>query len=158
MCINSKKIIILQGIQKSGKTQALKKLIHRLSLVGNIVASEYKFKSSMNTQKWDTWAIFEYQNRYIAITSRGDAECFIEKDFEDMEAEASIRGFTIDTYICATHTYGKTVAYVENKAQSINASLHIYKKATYTCSSNPNQATLQNQINDWQADIIFSNL
>lgn len=153
-----KQIIVLQGQDKTGKTETLKILIQKLLSVSTKVADEGKFDSRMRNKHWDVWAIFEYQGRYIAITTRGDEVRFINNDVIDMESEARNQGFEIDTYVCATHTYGETVSYVENKAKLLKAELHFYGKATYTCPVSPNEKVLQTQINDWQAGIVFANL
>ena len=158
MNTNKKQIIVLQGQDGTGKTETLKNLIQKLLLVSNKVADEGKFTSRMRNKHWDVWAIFEYEARHIAITTRGDLVGFIDDNFTKMEQIATQKGFEIDVYICATHTVGKTVKYVENKAMSLGISPHIYGKATYNCDRSPNEQNIQSQINDWQADMIFANL
>lgn len=81
----TKQVIALQGPYKTGKTATLKRLIQKLLSVAKKVADEGNFDSRMKNESWDVWAIFEYHGRYIAITTRGDAEQFISKDIRDME-------------------------------------------------------------------------
>lgn len=153
-----KKIIALQGKDETGKTETLKKLIKKMMSVAQIVATEEKFIARMNNEHWDVWAIFEYEGRHIAITTRGDQECFINDNISKMEGIAAQNDFEIDVYICAIHTYGKTLDCIENKAKELGIKPHIYGKATYNCDKSPNEKNIQTQINDWQANFIFINL
>jgi hypothetical protein len=112
----------------------------------------------MRNESWDVWAIFEYHGRYIAITTRGDEARFIDEDICKMEEVAKLRRFEIDIYICAVHSYGKTVDYMKSKAKGLGTEAQVYGKATYRCSNALNEKVLQAQINELQADFIFKNL
>jgi Cdc6-like AAA superfamily ATPase len=158
MNTRKKQIIVLQGPDNTGKTATLKCLIQKLLPVAKKVADEGNFDARMRNESWDVWAIFEYHGRYIGITTRGDAEQFISKDIRDMEEAAKLNNFGIDTYICAVHSYGKTVDYIKNKAKTLGTEAQVYGKATYRCSNALNEKVLQAQINELQADFIFKNL
>ena len=158
--LTERKIIALQGKEKVGKTATLKKLIERLHAVATCIAQEQKWASRMKNANRDACAVFAYKGSYITITTRGDEEKFIIEDFDAMEVVAQEEGFEIDVYICAVHTKGKTIDYVETKAASIGAELHIYGKATYKCDnlSQIQLIKMQSQINELQAEWIFTNI
>ena len=166
MC--KKRIIALRGENNTGKTETLKCLISKMLPVAQTIDTEKRFNARMRNKQWDVWAVFKYQEKYIAITSRGDALRFIDDDIHKIEDVASAKGFDIDTYVCAIHTLSKTLGYVENKAKALGAELHIYGKATFNCGcyASPNcncgtsvdEKNVQSQINHFQTNIIFANL
>lgn len=153
-----KKIIALQGKDNTGKTETLKYLLDKILVNGKAVASERNFQARMQRKNWDVWSLLEYHGKCIAITSRGDADRFIKQDFYAMEQEAKVNGKEIDIYICAVHTSGKTVDYIQRKAKTLGAPVYIYGKTLFFSSDIITQNNMRNKINNEQAQFIFDNL
>lgn len=152
------KIIALQGVNDTGKTATLKKLLEKLIALPNFtpIAMQPNFKKHMAVKHWDAWAVFEHEGSYIGVTSRGDLEGLLSGDFDAMDVVAKQHGVSIDTYVCAIHTGGKTLSFVKGKAGK--GDLQIFGKATLHASNLQTQQAKQDQINNWQADLLLSNL
>lgn len=100
------KIIALYGRSNTGKTATLKKLIKTLE------KSSVVHEDSRDYAKGDRCCVLEYMGKKVGVTSAGDDSGILEKAFDFMV------GYNCDLYICATHTKGKTVRFVEKLTEN----------------------------------------
>lgn len=104
-------IITLQGKSNCGKTTTLKRVIEKIiirrlySLLP--VFSENEILQQCQADKGDVQCVFEYNGKKIGITTRGDTRDVLETDFEKYFSGCAV-------VVCAVHTYGETVEYVES--------------------------------------------
>ena len=105
------KIIALQGKSNTGKTTTLKMLI-RLFLENNKYNLNPKYVkryvlNKCNSDTGDVKCVFEYNGKRIGITTRGDTEKALARDFKN-------HFYKCDIIVCAVHTHGKTVEFIKN--------------------------------------------
>ncbi len=84
----------------------------------------------------------------VGLTTKGDDDDALDKDFLLLGK--------CDLYICASHTYGSTVTWLQNRTK--NGYLLRLSKATVLQEQGqvPNVAVITEQaINTWQAEKIF---
>ena len=146
----------MQGKENIGKTITLRKVLNLLATHGSLLAQEKPSLAKRLANGWDTWAVFEYNGRCIAITTRGDSDKLIKDDFTEMEQEAVRLNRTVDTYVCAVHLYGKTLNCVKGKAKALKADYYILGKATCKSNNTAVETALRDDISDVHAQMIFN--
>lgn len=90
------KFLVLWGKGNRGKTQTLNLLAVALGA------------ACVDVKKDDHYKI-TYNNKTIAITTKGDDEASLEKEFKKLPPDA-------DLYICASRTKGSAVKFIEKTA------------------------------------------
>ena len=137
-----KKIIALQGKSGTGKTTTLKLLIDK-------IASIYPTKT-VHKNNSDIAVIADIDGKTVGITTRGDNEECLAKDFEYMGL--------CDLYICACRTKGESVDFLESEA---NGGLLIYHGKWYVSAkigNLKNISDIRNGVNSQQVDEIYKEL
>ena len=102
------KVIILQGNDNIGKTTTLKLVVRKLlDNKARLIAFSNNFaKWIRGDEVGDIWAIMEYKNEIIFITTRGDYPKCILNDFDSALQMAKLDANKVDVFICAA--YNKT--------------------------------------------------
>lgn len=102
------RIIALYGRSNTGKTGTLKQLIDKMRNSNFKDIGEYKIQEAED----DLCCVLEYLGKKIGITTLGDGTDVLEDAFDFMTR------YNCDLYICATHTKGKTVKFVEKRTEN----------------------------------------
>ena len=129
------KFLVLWGTRNHGKTQTLNLLAVELGAVCAEI-------------KKDAHYIIPYNNKIIAITTKGDDEQSLKNEFKSLPTNA-------DLYICASRTKGSAVKYIEKCAAKdeiywlSKTSLSLEQNGQYNDSVFLN--TKQNYLNQTQA-------
>lgn len=136
-------VIVLQGKGEMGKSTTLRKLIEILEK-GN---AEKIGKPEKERRKDDTWAVFDYNDRIIGITTSGDNEDELKPVIEYELPE------NCDIIVCAARTKGSSVDYINNHFKK---DLIIWLGRFSATSDNKdfNMDELQKSTNEWQAEKI----
>lgn len=140
------KIVSLYGGGGTGKTTTLKSLIGLLEKNGQLINGKNNVK--------DSWGVFELfnangKNVKVGITTKGDTVGALEKDFKKMLS------YDCDLYVCASHTYGSTVTWLQNRTKN-GYLLRLSKATVQEQGQMPNVAIITEQaINTWQAEKLF---
>ena len=104
------KIIALQGKCDAGKSTTLRCLIQEMMAKGFAPLGEEKPGAITRIAAGDDlWVLFEKNDKKIAVTTRGDTQENIEKD---LKAAKNYVDGAVDIFVCAAHTYGKTVDFI----------------------------------------------
>lgn len=136
-------IIALQGIAKSGKTTTLT-MLHDL-MVSNGYVETYISKG-----KKDFCCVLQKNDRKIGLTTRGDSIADLNQDYKNVLTNEP----NIDTFICAIHTYGGTVNFVN---QNPNNAYRIFGKITVETNKSISPQ-LEYKANKLQADFLYSEI
>ncbi len=105
------RIIALQGKSNVGKTATLKRMIK--TIIDNNIFNCSLIKSKADILKkccsasGDIKCVFLYNGKKIGITTRGDTEQALMRDFSKKFPDC-------DIVVCAVHTSGKTLSYIKS--------------------------------------------
>lgn len=116
------KVLALWGKPNNGKSETILKFVDLLIAHGAEIEST---KNSRFNAK-DKWLVLKYKNKLIGITSRGDTRDLLEEDFNNFKK--------CDICICATHTRGATVKFIEETYCSNN--IYWLRKSTLCFGTN----------------------
>ena len=105
------KIIALQGTAAVGKTTTLKRMI--LTIIENKIFNTNIKDLNMVKRKClsplgDLRCVFDHNGIKIGITTRGDTRGLLEDDFKELLWDC-------DIVVCAVHTFGGTVDFINEK-------------------------------------------
>lgn len=97
--------LVLYGKSNTGKTKTLKRLIELIKDNGYTPIKPEEERDA------DKIVVFDIKGRKVGITSRGDAVDLLADDFAWMG--------DCDLYVCASHSRGNTVEFLEKKFSRI---------------------------------------
>lgn len=119
---NKTKILALWGKSNNGKSETI------LKLVDLLINDGAKIENVKNTRRnaKDKWFVLRYKNKLIGITSRGDTCALLEEDFNNFKK--------CDICICATHTSGATIKFIEENYHYDN--IYWLRKASFSVGTN----------------------
>lgn len=124
------RIIALQGKSNSGKTTTLKLLI-------DLMSEKYNVIEKSNNRGFDCWVKFKVSDKIVAIGTAGDLDSIIENALSAIGS--------CDIFVCAVHSYGKTVECLYKHAKKED--IHIYGRFTYENNGSNLEETQKEQKN-----------
>lgn len=146
------KVIILEGNDNIGKTVTLKLVVRMLlDNKARLIAFSNNFaKWIIGGEVGDIWAIMEYAEGNIFITTRGDYPKCILDDFDCALQLPKLTLNEIDIFICAAHNIGQVEEVFRRKGLTLSNPIIVDKIKS-------SQTTLN--VNDMDcANIIFNHI
>lgn len=119
---NKTKILALWGKSNNGKSETILRLVGLLINVGAEIINVKKVRVNAK----DKWFVLKYKNKLIGITPRGDTRKLLKEDFDNFK--------DCDICICATHTSGATVKFIEENYHHDN--IYWLRKASFSIGTN----------------------
>ena len=119
---NKTKILALWGKSNNGKSETILRLI---DLFINVGAEIINVKNIRRNAK-DKWVVLRYKNNLIGITTRGDTRDLLEEDFKNFK--------NCHICVCATHTSGATIKFIEENYHHDN--IYWLRKASFSVGTN----------------------
>ena len=104
------KVLVLYGTSNKGKTKTLNLLIDELTEPGR-----KNVKEEIKHGK-DRCCVFEYNDKILKITTRGDDECSLKSDYNKFPEYKD----KTDIFICAARSKGETHNYIRSLATDEN--------------------------------------
>ena len=131
-------VLALWGKPNNGKSETILKFVDLLIAHGAEIESAEN--SWFNTT--DKWFVLKYKSILIGVTSRGDTRALLEEDFKNF--------MDCDICICATHTRGATVKFIEETYCSNN--IYWLRKSTLCVGTNNKDHFINEYLNRRQAE------
>ena len=160
--MENKNIFVLWGKGSIGKTHTLNNLIiefHNNSAKSILLkiseANAVNFPSTADYKdfcKQDHIAIFEINNKKVGISTRGDDDKCIIKDFSDIDALCEC-----DVYVCACRTRGSSKRYICD----LEKDNRIFCHAGWSITSKPNYKGVEdfrNGVDKLQAQELYKEI